>query len=449
MIATVIGVGPLFGFSWWAAGYVTEQSTSASVDLLLITLWMFLALGVAYLAGLTIADRFFPAGWREINILGMRPDVDKEEAELQIAAASRSQAIPFAFIVTTILAVLVVSTYFSTDGFLSWYARYGYATSTMRGDDPERQVAILAQMTRAQDDRLIRFAEMMEAALDDTKSHPKVREQAIWSLGEVSRRMVRSIELMEQGKKGADWVYGLHEHLSSKVGPKLVTAFAAAPNSGDGPALVYALGALRVPEANVLFRQWIDAGGTDKEMLAGIIRAAALHRDPRQGVELLRPILVSPDDDMAALAAWGIGEIYGVGTGAASEEPPDPAMVQLLSDRLLRMPFKAQCATLDALVRVRAVELGPVLFTLFDSVSPPERRCPRQIVDRPFQAPMVISKEEELREKVVQAIAAIAEGNATVMSWLRRRLADPTIAKGLHNDMRYILDVLSGRVIKG
>jgi hypothetical protein len=66
-------------------------------------------------------------------------------------------------------------------------------------------------------------------------------------------------------------------------------------------------------------------------------------------------------------------------------------------------------------------------------------------VKTPFGKPILISRDEELREKALKVLASVAEGSDEVMAWLEKQSQAPELASGLRHDMRYILDVLSQR----
>lgn len=367
------------------------------------------------------------------------------DAEAELAAATRPRTATLAVLTVAFTLTLVLGVDSASGDFLNWYSRVGYATSTLRGDDEAAKIAILKQMTRAQDDRLIELTTMMEAQAFGPDTEPAVRIQALWSLGEVCRRMVRSVELMEQGNKGGAWVNELLPHLRAEVEPRLIALLRAGATGDQGRAVVYGVGALRSPAGLVELAAALDRESTDREMVRGIILAFSEYRWAEKVVPLLLPSLAGSDPELAGLSAWAIGENYGMGTGDADEVAPDPGLVQLLAQRLPEMELATQCMVLDALIRVRSEELNETLFLLFDVAAPPDVRCPRQLVEKPFRSAAVASREEELREKVIQALAAVAEGNSAVLSWLTRRYQDPDVADGLRADMKYIIDVLQER----
>ncbi len=445
-VSLAAALAPWLLMSILATSYIRESSTSAGVDMILITLWMLLSFLVAVLGGLLIADVVFAPGWREVNLLGERVDATDLDTDVaKLGAATRPQTLPLAGIITGVIALLVVGSTLVTDDFFGWYSRYGYATSTLRGDDDALKVAVLEEMTRAQDDRLIQFTTMMEAQLEEGAATGAVRVQAVYSLGEVGRRMLRSIELMDQGTKGGEWVKSLNLRLVEEVQPKLLMALAAKPSQEMRHALIFALGAMRSMQAVEPLREALSDPARTAETVEVVIRALARYRTPDRTVELLLPVLAGEDAELAGLAVWAIGDMYGLGTGEASEALPNPALIQLIAQRLPTMPFETQCMVVDAMLRIRAEQLDNVLFGVWDAADPVDKRCPRRVLERRFEGPLAISKEEEMREKVVKALAAIAQGNSRVMTWMSRKSKDERVASGLRNDMRYILDVLAGR----
>lgn len=250
---------------------------------------------------------------------------------------------------------------------------------------------------------------------------------------------------MERGEKGAKWVYSLNEWLLTHVEPRLSAAFQDSSAGERGRALVFALGAIRSPDRFGLFRSYLGRSERDPEIVREIVIGLSNSPQPSRAAGLLRPLLLGDDAQLVGLAAWSIGEMYGLGTGGSDEEPVDEAIVAVLRQRLTTLPFDGQCLVMDALVRIRAEDMAKPLFTVFESINPTDRRCHRVEVARRFEAPLSVSKEEEAREKVLKALAAIAEGNPVVTSWLRRKAADESLASGLRGDMRHILRVINER----
>ncbi|MFT7622062.1 MAG: hypothetical protein ACI9WU_001229 [Myxococcota bacterium] len=441
------GLVPWLAVTIWATGYVRDASDSASADVGVITGWMLLTFVVAVLAALLAADLLFGGVWRRVNILSQRSASDGDDDVAIASAAAQPRTFQVAAMVVIAIGAMVIATHFITDDFFGWYARYGYATSTLRGDDSPRKVVILDQMTRAQDDRLVRYTDMIEAEIDKTGNAPEVVDQAILSLGEIARRMIRSVELMERGSKGGDWVRGLHTRLVTDIEPRLLAALEHKPQGTRARALIYALGAFRSVHAVPLYQQTLESPDRDRETVVAIVSAMSRYQIQTVSVRPLMGLLSGEDPELAGLAAWAIGEMYGLGTGEATELAPDPALVLLISQRLLTMPHDTQCVVLDAMLRIRAEQHAKVLFALWDATEARDR-CPRKELVRRFESPSTVSKDEEMREKIVQALAGIAEGNSEVMAWLRRHSEDEVVASGLRNDMRYVLDVLAQRRTK-
>ncbi len=436
---------PVLGYAVGAAGYIRYDSSSPSFDLALITFWMLLALLAAGVGALLAADLLFPPGWREVNVLGHHPQATDEEVSIEnLGAATQSRTLHFAVIFVLILGAVVYVSHLATGQFLNWYARYGYATSTLRGDNLERKLAILEQMTRAQDDRLIEFTNMMTGVLTDPASEDALQVQAIWCLGEVGRRMERSIEPMEMGEEGGKWGVRLRQQLRDEVEPIILARLNVEPARSEAQALVYALGHLRNAPARRVFKDLVANATTDLLIKREIIKVMSSAK-PKEGFDVLRPLLLTDDQELVGLTAWSVGEMYGYGTGSADEAPADPRLVRILRRRLPHLTFDVQCIALDALQRVRAESLDRVLFQLFESVQPVDRRCPRQTLERRFRSPVLLSKEEEYREKIVKTLATIADGNDKVHLWLREKSRDESVASGLRRDMGHVLEVVSGR----
>jgi len=442
-MGTLAGLTGLAGVAYPVANYVRSSSSSPTFDLLLITAWMFVALFVGYVSALLVGDLLFPAGWREVSILGRQVDVTNDDHAHLVDAATRDRTFAFSSIWVVVVLIIVSSTYFATNNFFGWYARYGYASSTLRGENTERKVIILEEMTRALDDRLVTYAQLMTEQLDS--SDPLVVTQAIWSLGEVSRRMVRSIQMMNQGKKGGQWVNGLYESLQREVLPRFLKLQATGVQGVRSEALIYALASLKSEDAFTGFKAKFKSKDTTKVELLAIIKALAFMRDQGNGVPMLRSKILDEDDEIVRMSLWALGEIYGFGSGDYSEDTVDTGTLDILIRSLPTMAFNRQCVALDLLQRLRPGHVGPQLFKLFDSVEPSDKSCERREVKLKFQAPELMSKGEEFRQKVLKTLATIADGNHEVIVWMRRRSKDSTVASGLRADMEHILQVVNER----
>ncbi len=444
LVQWLVGSGVAWAaVSVFATGHVREASTSPGMDVFVITGWMLLTFLTAVIAALLVGTLIFGDAWRRVNILGEGLDLDPDDLSMA-RHASKRQTLPIAVMVVVAIFALTKVMSLITDDFFDWYSKFGYATSTLRGDDEEAKLRVLVELTRSQDSRLMDNTDMIRAVWADPDASEALKTRAIFSLGEIGRRMVRSIQLMEEGNKGAKWVRTLHSELIQHVEPKLLAALEEKPTGERARALVFALGSLESDAAVPLMAQYLKDPARERETVRAIILALSQYRTPARTVSAILPVLAGDDIELAGLAAWAVGEMYGLGAGEATEAAPDPALVQLVAQRLLAAPLEVQCVLLDAMLRIRSEQHDKVLFALWDKV-PPRTRCPRQELERPFQSPTAISKEEEVREKIVKALAGIAEGNPPVMAWLRRTAKDEQVASGLRADMNYILDVLAQR----
>ena len=148
--SSILGLVPLsavaFGGAWW----IRERSASPGLDMLIITSWMLLALGLSYLLALLIGDFVFPKGWRAVQVLERTGAADNDDLSAEeVVAASKGQALPFAMIWVALVLALSFLTHVGTGGFFSWYSQYGYVTSVLRGDNQELKLRAMDEMTGA------------------------------------------------------------------------------------------------------------------------------------------------------------------------------------------------------------------------------------------------------------------------------------------------------------
>jgi hypothetical protein len=397
---------------------------------------MLMALGVAYLLALLVGDFIFPQGWRAVQVLGLKGD--------RLSDLLEGQSLPFAAIWVSLVLALSYISHVGSGHFFTWYSQYGYATSVLRGTNETLKVNILDEMTRAPDERLTGYAKMTWEQWDAEEA--SVRQKARWCTGEIARRMTKSVELLDSGESGGEWVRELHTWMLKNVLARAMREFSETNEPEMLSALAYVLGGLRPLELMPLYEAYLTGSNRNSETDTVVILAIAESRDISNGIPLLRELLrTSERPELISLAIWAAGEIYGLGTGLIDEAPPDSELVQILKGRILSVPFAVQCVVLDALTRLRTEATNREVFLLFESIDPTDRRCERMEVKTPFGKPILISRDEELREKALKVLASVAEGSDEVMAWLEKQSQAPELASGLRHDMRYILDVLSQR----
>ena len=464
VLGTLCILGPLAVYARWASIFIRQQSDSPGLDMLLITGWMLGIFCAAYVAAILFGDFLFGSVWREVTFLGRRVDVEHSDLAT-LESSSRNWTLHFSTLLVAILAVFVVGSHLVTDGFLPWYARYGYASSILRSQDTVAKVAIMRQMTQAQDDRLVGNAKLMVEQL--SSANAEVATQALWSIGEVGRRTVRSIDLMESGVDGGEWMFGLKRYLVDTVVPRLETEVAQiGTNAERGPAMAYALIAMQSKRARKAVRSYMKGAREDRALTLQIIHSVAEQRDIHL-VGAVINVVNDPDPTLVAPAAWAIGEVFGLDTSdfsmicerssgalrirCALMEDAFEKSTTAFAKALARFDAKEEsgrivhCSILEALQRTRPEEVSQQLLGLFDAIAPADLRCPRTETTLPFQGAVLQSSSEEYREKVVKTLATVAQGNPVVIDWLERRGEDASIASGIRADMWHILDVVSDR----
>jgi len=467
LLGTVLLLGSMNGLALWSAKYIRHTSDSPSTDMLLITGWMLMTFFAAYVAAIAVGHLIFGSVWRETTFLGRRLDAATDSLD-ELQNAARNRTLHFSVLVVVLIGLFSFTTHWSTDGFLSWYSKYGYATSVLRGDDTKEKERILHEMTQAQDSRLVGNTKLMVGQLDSDDD--AVALQALWSVGEVARRTARSIEMMENGADGGEWVYGLQRYLQSEVRPALDRRLPALKTGGpEASALVYAVTALQSKSGYKAIRKAIEQGAGDDEMIHQVVLAVGEQRN----LELIGSVLTLLDSEQAdhvTLTAYAVGRVFGMDT-------TDYSMVCARSTGALRIRcgrleeamerstrgfegalkrfdptteqgVQVHCAIFDAIQRTRAPEISGALIAAFNDIQPADRRCPRQAVQQPFQGEELHSAPEEYREKVVKTMASIAQGNDVIETWLTERSTDPAVASGIRADMQHILTVIEERAAR-
>ena len=227
-----------------------------------------------------------------------------------------------------------------------------------------------------------------------------IRTKARWCTGEVARRMTRSVELMDAGETGGEWVRALDQWLRQTVAPAAAREFSDAKEASSRAALAYVLGGLRPPEMMALFEVYLAGANRDSKTDEVVLLSLASSRDVSNGVPLVREVIrTSEDPRLLRLALWTAGELYGLGTGNVDEAPADEELVRTIQTRALSMPFEVQCVLLDTLTRLRSEATNKVVFTLFETVNPVDKRCSRMELETSFGQPKLISRRRATKRR--------------------------------------------------
>lgn len=336
-------------------------------------------------------------------------------------APQRSEGLgerPGAFVTRLLIGLLAVlaTGHFASGRALDWYSRTGYSETAYRGGSPATRVQLLQSLAETIDERLVDYTALMTRALDD--HDPGVRAAAVRSLGRVGERMVRSVALLERGEKGAAWPRQLLQQLRVDVEPRL-RALAGQP----GPLRRDAVSALAALQADhvldLVVRALAEAPDATafEAGLVDLVRAA----EPGPGLEALGPLASGAAADRAAGLLWAAARLVESAEEAGLEVAFPPGLVASVAG-LAVWPDAAACVAAEALIPLRMAAARDGLLALAGRTG---AVCAAHELATSGASHVVFSRARSLQVAAVEALAAIARGDARLAEALRALAARP------------------------
>lgn len=405
-------------------GYVRHESTSPTVDMLLITGWMFILLITSVLEAVLAGDLLFRHQWRERFILG-QVDLPHDDDEPEtVHRSGRTRALGFSVIVAVFALLNGMLVNMASGRFLDYYGKFGWYHTVMRGDDTDLKRQAIRDIANIQTPSLHELVgDIVVPALGDPDE--AVRLEALWGLVDVSWRMSRSVDILNsEGAHGDRWEYKMADDMRREVSPLGRSLF----QTGEGEIRVAAarlLGSLRDEAAIPLLTLAVQDEAADSETRVQVVLAIG----EMSTLDALDPLLwvvehLDADQRAQTMALYGIGEIFRTW---APDDPESllPPIVnrtsEVLSRELRRLSRINQCVAAGALLRMADARTAPALFAAFEA---PEGSfdCPTEALREHDGAERMISANESFRMKLLRVIARLVVGNEDALVWLRAQV---------------------------
>lgn len=414
----------LVGLPW-----VRDRSGSLAADRAIILAWAALALVAAWFQVAAV-----PIG---------RGSNGKAEPE-----TSASPFRPAALLRSVALAVAAVANLAWSDlasgGFwLDHYRRFGPDDTELRSSSPDVRRRALLRLSEVMQPRLVEAVPRIAGALGDPD--PDVRSTAVLALGHVARRMgVAIATLRAEGGVEGRWEPAAREAALSALGDPALRIRSL--SGAERRAWIRAAGAIREPANVAVLREVIESGAPRQDVIEAVGALADIPHPPAMAA--LRVALGSADADVRVLAAWAAGVVARAAVEARAEaadaEPEFRAMEEFLAERLPSMGTQAACAYLELFPRVADMRMTRALLAL---ASPGAMAAVCERVERPnpIGGPDVVVKEGPLADKVIEAMRAVAVGNAELHSFLVAASVDPAWPESIRRRFTKILDDVAAR----
>ncbi len=382
VLSTLLVTGATVGLAFASATYILDHSASVFLNLLLITLNMFLMLIGAFLQTILVGDLFFSGPWREQVFLGRKQDEDSDQ-QIDISAVNDHNA---EFVVILLLAIVAnaVGLNAITDNFFGQYHDEGFFQVQMRADDPDQRLRSLTNLADPINHRLWERDGLRDLIVDAFEDpDDAVRNKAIWTAGTMEILRARP-QLMELAA----------DHHDDQTRKEAAFTLGRLGRHADSRHLLESL--IEVDEA--------------QPVRIGALRGLAMMEDTRS----TDPILVhidDPDDEVMAHAFWALGRL-----GDASPRETVRDIIDEEEHGLRR------CAALEAFKGVATADDASYARRQF-RVTDADERCEAMTFEEPNERIHHVIWGESVRVKWLKVV-----GNTDPYehrSWIVRQIRDP------------------------
>ncbi|RAL23117.1 hypothetical protein DL240_09550 [Lujinxingia litoralis] len=382
VVTTLVGSALAIACPLWSSDYILNFSSSALLNILLITANLFVLVVAAFLQAALLGDLFFTPGWRQRALLGERPGKGANATEEMMAVQDHNAE----FIAIILIGVLVNGFAVNqlTGGFFDRYHNEAFFQVRMRAEDPDERLASLTKLADPINNRIWErpaLHTMIVDALDDPDD--QVRQRAAWTAGALN---------------------------VDRADEALIALATDHSDIGTRAQAAYALGKLPRSEKNRTTLEALIAADQPTEVRLGAFRGLASLADPF-AVPAILPHIDDPADEVAAYAYWALARIGS------------PEARQQVKKRVETLPHGARrCAALEAFKMVSTKDDTIWARRSFQRVDP-ELFCEPLTFQEPDERIHHVVWGESVRLKWLKTV-----GNTDPFShqdWLVRLVNDP------------------------
>lgn len=280
VIFTVLLSAVTAGFSLWSADYAIHRSHSVMLNLILMTLCLFLLVIVAFSQAVLVGDLFFGSQWREQIFLGKKP-VRSDSQQVDRMVDERSSEFLIALICLFFVNGFALN--HAAGGFMDYYQNEGFSKVRLRADEPGERIAALVDIADPFNQKLWERPGIQDSVVESfSDPEVEVRAKAVWTAGRLKIQSARPALLQMLGD----------ESQSSAVRAQAAIA----------------LGKLGNDTASRLLLEQIASASTDHELQLGCVRGLGLMASGLS-VATLGELVESPNEEVMVHAFWALGQI--------------------------------------------------------------------------------------------------------------------------------------------
>ncbi len=186
LVSAAVATALFLGWAWFTAGFMRDTSSSATVNLWLITATVLLLLVVSFVGAMAVGDLIFKGRWRERVLLGKKIEHGDGEDVESTMGGLQDRTMPFYLTVAAMIAVNYVGYSAATQNFFGYYSDYGYEVTLLRSADADDRIRGLQAFSHplhaeVQDEPLVRVR-IVELLADPDE---EVQGWAFWLVGEL------------------------------------------------------------------------------------------------------------------------------------------------------------------------------------------------------------------------------------------------------------------------
>ncbi|MCB9733817.1 MAG: hypothetical protein H6745_14550 [Deltaproteobacteria bacterium] len=438
------------------AQFLRYESRSVVTNMLILLGYAFLVLGAATLLAILVGDLWFPGRWRERVILGRRvAPIDASEADDPIKAlrAQKSYFLQF----SALVAVFVGLAVFAFQKGTGFSLEESYQRTTLRSDSVEPKLELVSELgEQRRDDRVPQALEILDSVWRDETQPLEVRRAALTALGQVGDYLSDAVDRWREQGRRTSWQGETLTGLRASLAPALRKFHETAPPSLRA-YVTYVLGAIHDDESRALFLNDLKAfpdESSDEHRTALLALGVARQLEALPDVAALANDGKERDDDTFALLAWVARELMFTFQRyyQKTDEDDIPEEMRAAAERLWRYygevaatgAAERRCTAAVVLTQARDVRLREVLFRAFDAPGAGEIICGYARVTAVTGTVRTLGEDgQELRQRLIDALALVSLGDDVVTRWARDRLMH--VSDDSEN-VRYLLNDLLAKL---
>lgn len=455
LVASLVLAGLVVAVTGPMAQFLRYESRSVVTNMLILLGYAFVVLGAATLIAILVGDLVFPGRWRERVILGRHvlPEVAIEDMADPIRGlrATKSYYVQF----SALVAILVGFAVFAFQKGTGFSLEESYQRTTLRAESIEPKLGLIEELgEQRRDDRVPQAIELLDSVWRDETQPLAVRKAALVALGQVGDYLSDAVDRWREQGRTRSWQGDTLIGLRASLGPALQRFHETAPPALR-PYVTYVLGAIHDDEARGLFLKELEAFPDESSPEH---RTALLALGLSRQIEALPEVaaLVDGEHDAAsfALIAWVARELMYTFHRyyQSTDEDKIPEPLRAAVEKLWRFfgevaasgAPERRCIAAVVLAQSRDLRLRDVLFKAFDAPGAAEIVCDYGRIEAVTGTMRTLGEEgQELRHRLIDALALVSLGDDVVTRWARARL---TQGGGLSENVRYLLNDLLAKL---